>query len=351
MKTKKIFLILTIIFLIISNTSAMKFVSKQNAVITENINDDLYVVGVSVNVDSNIEGDVIIIGGFVNINANISGDLYCLGKEIKIEGVVGDDLLCAGDNLYVKNKVFSDTLLSGRRINFEGNSTNVWLGATNVFVDGVINNNLVVGADKVYINGEIYGNASVESSEMEFGNESMIKGLLNYSQVIKEEIEEPKFIKLFFWGRFIGLIASIINIIFFGLFLINWNPKIITKFKKEFLDKNIFQNFVIGFSCLLLLFFLSIFLFLTIFGFKLSALFLIIDLGLLFLVSTLISFWIGEKTEHLLKIRNKNLIQQLLIGSFIFSLISWIPYVGKLIKIVLISIGASVLLSNLKKKN
>ncbi len=334
----------------ISNTYAMKFISEQNVVISKNINDDVYILGGNVAINSNINGDVVVIGAFINLNANISGDLYCLGENIKLNGSVGDDLLCFGNKIYQNNKVVGDVLVSGNSAILNGNNTNVWVGANNIEIKGIINKNLIAGADKIFINGKIYGNATIESSEIEYGNKSFIGGLMNYSQIVKEK-EEPKFIKFFFWSKFIRLIATIINTAFLGLILIKFKPEIIKKFQKEYL-KNNFLNFFVGLSFLLFFPFLIVFLFLTVFGYKLGILAGAAYGLFIFLSCTLVSFWIGKEFESLLKLKNQNLFQQLLVGAFILSIIPWIPYIGNLIKIVFISIGAGVLINDfLKNKN
>jgi hypothetical protein len=92
-------------------------------VISQPVNENLYVGAGNVTINAPINGDLIIAGGNVTINDTVHKDLLVVGGTVMLNGYMGGDLRCAGGTIHVKKDVNGDILSTGGTLTIDKNVT------------------------------------------------------------------------------------------------------------------------------------------------------------------------------------------------------------------------------------
>ena len=81
----------------------------------ETIDDDLYIVADSIQIEGTINGDLVASGRRITVSGTVNSDLIAAGQIITISGKVGDDVRIAGQNLSVESngEIVDDLVASG----------------------------------------------------------------------------------------------------------------------------------------------------------------------------------------------------------------------------------------------
>ncbi len=119
----------------------------------ETVQGDLYAFGGSVTVDANVPGDVVVAGGTISVNGRVGGDVIVAGGLVNLNGEVAGDVRSAGGQLNVNGPVGEDALLAGGNV---GVSSRARIGEDLILSAGDVN---VAGA----VGGNIIGNAGTYS--------------------------------------------------------------------------------------------------------------------------------------------------------------------------------------------
>jgi cytoskeletal protein CcmA (bactofilin family) len=118
------------------------------------IHEDLYIAGGTVTINAPIYGDVIIAGGTVTINDTITNDLLLVGGNVTIRGYVADDIRCAGGELHILKNVGGDLVISGGTVEI----------AKEVFING----GLITGGGNIVLNGTVNGDVRAAAGNFTF---------------------------------------------------------------------------------------------------------------------------------------------------------------------------------------
>lgn len=120
--------------------------------LSENLQDDSYIAGRIININAMVEGDVIAAGSDISVNDTITQDLIVAGGEVRVKGYVADDIRGAGGTLTIGNNVGDDVVLAG--------------GETYIEHGSVIEGNLISFSGVVHMNGEVMGKVKATGGEL-----------------------------------------------------------------------------------------------------------------------------------------------------------------------------------------
>jgi len=115
---------------------------------TETVNSSLYISGGTVSVDGTVNGDVVAAGGNVTVGGPVTGDVIAAGGTVTITGAVKDSVRVAGGTVVVGGNVAGDVLVAGGRID----------------VTGQIGQDLIIYGGQVTVSGSVAGNVTGNAS-------------------------------------------------------------------------------------------------------------------------------------------------------------------------------------------
>jgi len=150
---KKI-LLLSLTCLLVYNANAYRILWGRTVTITTPVHEDLYVAGGTVSINAPVYGDVIIAGGTISINDTIMNDLLLAGGNVTINSYVVDDVRCAGGELHIQKNIGGDLVVTG--------------GKVEIARSVVINGGLITGDGNIVVNGTINGDVKVAAGSFTF---------------------------------------------------------------------------------------------------------------------------------------------------------------------------------------
>jgi hypothetical protein len=195
---KKIIVLLAMVSSFIP-ANAFRIEYGNNVVISQPVNEDLYVTGGNITINASIHGDLIIAGGTVIINDTITNDILLVGGNITFNGFVGDDIRCAGGNIHISKNVTGDVVLGGGEVMIDKGVTigGLIVGGGNITIDGDVNGevrggfgNLILNGNvskdidcrggKITINGTVTGKSILASGEIIIGKNAVFNDDVRY---------------------------------------------------------------------------------------------------------------------------------------------------------------------------
>ena len=322
---KKIFILLFIILISVFSFSESKnffgkFEIGENIIINDNDEGDLVVAGREIMIDRNLSKRVIVAGEDIIINSN-SEELYLVGKKIEINGLIENDLNIVAKDLYINAPIGGNVRM------VVGNATI----SKNVVIDGDIqvNGSLLV-SEGATIKGNIYYKDKLPVIEGRVMGELIKTINRNYSYKRSFTFFSFKLFSVFY------------------LFILTY---IIFKLKKE-LGKERLRRYsenkgmilFNGFAGLVLIPTAAMLLFITILGFPIGVLLILLYFILIFLAIPVANLIISTKYFD-----NVNFIK-ILLSSFLIIILINLPFLGWIIRLFLVLLGLGSIIDNFKKK-
>ncbi|OQY42745.1 MAG: hypothetical protein B6227_01065 [Fusobacteriia bacterium 4572_74] len=322
---KKICVLLSIILISACSFSESKnifgkFAIGENIVVNDRDEGDLVVAGREVLIDRNFSKRVIIAGEEITIKSR-SKELYLAGKNVIVDGMVEENLNIIAKNLYINAPVGGDVRM--------------------VVQNAVLSEGVVISGDI-----EVDGNLLVSKG-------AAVKGNIYYKdklpviegRVIGKLIKKTD--KNYFYERHFTFLPFKLFSVFY-LFILTY---IIFKLKKELgkerLGRYLNNKSLIlfnGFVALILTPVAVLLLFITILGFPVGILLILLYLILMFLAIPIANLIITAKYF------DKINFLKLLLSSFIITILMSLPYVGWLIKLFLILLGLGSIIDSFKNR-
>ena len=177
----------TIILLILGIPApALAFVPRGGGtvIISDPLQDDLYVGGQTIEIRAPIDGDVVAAGYRITIGAPITGAVLAAGATVGIESGVERSVRAVGGRVAIEGTVGTDAVLAGSTVRvFE----RAQIGRDLVAVGGRIRQEGTVGRQayfnggRVVITGTISGNVEVNAETLIVAETARIGGRLTYS--------------------------------------------------------------------------------------------------------------------------------------------------------------------------
>lgn len=388
-----IMVLFTVLFVSISPLWAFESKSGENVSITTSIGDDAYIFGSNILVSEDIEGDLIVAGGRIEVLGNVSQDLMAAGGTISLAGDIGDDARVSGGVLTISGNISDDLLaaggqitvlektdiggsivLAGGTINFGGTSgEGAILNAVNITISGKIKGDVEIGeVESLKITGsaEITGDLIYKSTRSaDISNDAVIGGEIKETIIeVQKEITQAEIAAtgtsawaVFMATNIAGGIIEFLALFVLGIILLLAMPGFFERFTermKKTLGYSIGSGAIVIFGVPIgsvIIFIISIILFITIIGSALGAVIMasnfvmLIIYGILIFTSTVfLSFTLGKVILSKTSLNMDKYgwkVLAYLIGLVIIIILYSIPFAGWLIRFsgVLFGTGAVVL--------
>ena len=383
--------LLTVVFVSISPLWAFDSKSGDDVSISTSLDDDLYIFGSNVLVSENIDGDLIAAGGRIEVSGDVSQDLMVAGGTVKLDGDVGDDARVSGGILTISGNISDDLLAAGGQITVLERTD---IGGSVVITGGTINfggnsgEGAILNAGSITISGKIKGDVKIgEVESLKITGSAEITGDLIYKSAnradisdnaiiggeVKETIIEVQreiaatdtspwavFVATYIGGRIIAFLALFV----LGIILLLAMPGFFERFTermKKTLGYCVGSGAIVSFGVPIgsvIIFIVSIILFITIIGSGLGAVVMAANFVMLILYGVLIytssvflSFTLGKV---ILSKTSLNMgkygwkVLAYLIGLVIIMMLYSIPFAGWLIRFAGVMFGTGAIALTVK---
>lgn len=195
---KKIWILITVVavslFMCALPLFAFTAKSGENVNITTSINDDLYAFGSNIMVLEDIEGDLIAAGGRIEVTGKVSQDLMVAGGMINLGGDVGDDVRTAGGFITISGNIDDDLIAAGGQITVK-NDANVggelMVSGGTISIGGEVIGDALLSGANITISGKINGSVKIDDvEELTVTDGAEIAGDLEYRSAMKADISD-----------------------------------------------------------------------------------------------------------------------------------------------------------------
>lgn len=310
-------------------SSGNAFGGGENLRIDQDIKGDLVLAGSRLEINGNTGDDFIGAGGELIVNGNVSGNIIAAGGSIRVNGNVGGDVAAAGGQIFLSR----DSVVEG----------DILIGGGEVTLDGTVNGNgdVSTGTLRTGENFELKGNLSLQADNYPSNLENKVGGNLNVTQVNATEEQHQgaaEGFSIFFF--IIGLLASLA----LGLILIYLFPGFVTGIAELVKDSPL-KTGLLGFLALIFLPILSIILLITIFGWALSVLLILLFILALLIATVPVKLLAGEMIYTKILKKDAGKMVYYLVGAVIFAIVYEIPFVGGLIRFIALLIGLGAIVA------
>lgn len=345
----------------------------ENYRLEEDVEDDLVVMGEgNITIDGDINGDLFVFGSMIKINGNVEGSVYVTGGDIELNNIVGKSLYIAGGTVRVDGQIMRDVMVAGGTINLRGEiGEDVNIAGGEVVIESVVGDDVRVaagmvkilntvggdvlaGAQTVTIDGDVAG--SIHSSADTSLNSGVIQGdvviygdegSLNYSNGVEiqgEEIVKRPFgskyvadeyyspfgdlVKAGFWFNAFFAFVHIAGFIMVGYLLFKFAPVRIDATLSRMSDfEELTKSGFVGLLAFPVAGFIAILLAISVFGWPLLKVMILLGLLASSLVTPIAGIWLGRKVLPIFGSKRKYIVA-LTVGVSIIQFMSLIPIVG-----------------------
>lgn len=320
-------------------------------------------VGNTIDIAGNVNGDVIVAGNSITISGDVAGDVIAAGSTIRILGEVGGSIRVVGSaieiNSEVKHNVWAvgstvvinedasvgwDVFSAGANVEIRGPvSRSVWLAGAVLLIDDKIGGDVNAAIDndgqlilnsKADIGGKVVYKAANEDQLIK--NETAVVA----GEIIRKDLHVPneKDLEQFFGTAYVMFkIFTLFSLLLIGLVYVTLVPKATLMIKDEMLNKPL-PSLGLGFAFLILGPVIILALSVTLIG---------IPLALILIPLYIISFLIAKVFAALVigvlildkatkKKYKGSLIWPLVLGLVVFVIITSIPVIGWVAKVLLV---------------
>lgn len=312
------------------------FAAGNNLVIDGKIEGDLICAGQSLNINGEIGGDVICAAQTININGNVNGSVRILANAANINSTIEKNLMvgAATVNTASGSSIGGETLVAGAVADLKGKTSGdlsaagstISLGGevgknVNIRINSKDENNGLLLLDSAKIAGDLN---YTDSAEAKISPSARIGGKTNHNLPSYTEKNKDQYGIGWIWGKIYSMFAAMV----IGLVLV----LIWSKETDELTDK-MFNKIgaSVGWGAVVLIVtpVAAIILMITLIGFPLAILLLLIWAVAIWLSKIFVAILVGKTfLEKFWKDKKSNLLLSLVIGTVISWTIFAIPIIG-----------------------
>lgn len=321
-------LLITTLIAVPSTTLAATFLHGEQALsLSRAIADDLFTSGKTILIDQPVEGDV-----------------FAAGERVTISEPVAEDVFAAGDTIEIKADIAQDVFVAGQTITIDGAADDVFAAGNSIVFgpDTAVASDTYVAGQTIRLRGTFGGDVRVAGQTVVVASGTKITGTLISTggqptiesgasvggQKHHNPPESPR------QDRGGSILIGIITWFVAGLVARYLLPNLVTKLTAKPVQP--VKTFFVGFAWLVFCLPLMIILAITIIGLPVMFFVLLLTSLLILGALALTPIVIGRAVKLRLTKKDTPLSwQDILLGSLLYNLLSYIPLVGWLISFLL----------------
>lgn len=334
---------------------------------TENdevIESNAYLAGGSVTSAATVQGDLAAAGGNVVIQGPVWVDLAAAGGTVTVSADVGDDLRALGGTIIVQGNIKKDLVVAGGQITISGRGVggDAALAGGSIDIEAPVGGSVRITGGTIRINAPIEGDVDIKTDKLTLGPKALIRGDLTYSAPSAATMEEgaqvlgatnfnersPKngaliaagiagFITLWLFAKLLMTIVGAFALYF-----------IFGRYTQALVDgavANPLPSFVIGLLFTIATPVIAVMLLVSIVGLPIGILFIAAYIGAMIIGSFVAPIVLGSYAHHLFSKRGYAVSwKTILLGVLIYFILTLIPFVGWIGKMIVfwIALGSAL---------
>ena len=180
MNIKRIFVFL-VAFLVPSFCLAATLKTNEKLDVSENIK-NIYAFSQEIKVNNDLSGDASIFSQNIKINKNIERNLLAVGADIDISGNIGASTRLVGQNITLSGTVEEDVLVLAEslKINSADIKGDLWVLANSVNINGNVGGDIKIFSSRAVIKGSVGGDIQARVSDLKLEGDTQIGGVFTY---------------------------------------------------------------------------------------------------------------------------------------------------------------------------
>ena len=355
-------LILTLVGIVVLSSPVAAFAprSGNTVVVSQAVQDDLYLAGGTVLTTAAVDGDVVAFGGTVELGGDATGGVLAAGGSVTIGGAIGHSLRAAGGTVTVDAKISGDAVVAGGVVRVQPAARigrDLVVGGGTVTVAGMVARNVAIGAKgDVVIGGSIHGNADIQASRITLLPTARIDGGLRYAadqpmvvqagaQIAGGTTQVPRSPAPRRPGR-VGVVrgvAELIALLVLGLVTFAVAPRGATAVAGD-VRQRFWRSVALGFVLLVTVPVAAVVLTLTVVAIPLSVIAMLLYFATLYPGQVFVAAWLGQVILRRIGTERPPSIQwSLAVGAFVLVLLFAIPFAGWVARLLALCAGFGAL--------
>jgi cytoskeletal protein CcmA (bactofilin family) len=325
---------------------------------TETVDDDLYVGGQTVVIEGTVNGDVYAAASSVTIRGTVNGDVIAAGQDVLISGTVTGSVRVAGQTVRLDNaKIGNSVSAAAQTLTVESNTTiggGMNYAASTANLRGKIGRSLMGAAGNTQLAGEVGKEAQLASDNLTLTGSAVVGGSLVYygdtelhrdpNAQVKGEVKHiardkpQRHNEHSVWGILWGLASLYVA----GAVMLWLAPTLLRGGAQTILSRP-WAALGIGAAVLLLAIPVLIILMITLIGFPLALLLVVMYAVALYLAKFVVALAIGSliarRTDW-----TPNPYADAAIGLILLTILELIPVVGGFVTFVTLVVGSGAMI-------
>ncbi|MBU7032595.1 MAG: hypothetical protein HXS53_08690 [Theionarchaea archaeon] len=326
MKRMILIIMAVFLFLIPASVGAVEMYSGDTILIDTPITDDVIITGSTITINAPITGDVIIAGGIIKINARIDGDLIVAAGQVEVNEEITGKILAGCGSFDLRGNAEKAIIFAGEIMIYPGCVIERYVIAAGGTVTnaGHVKEEFYVGAEEFKNTGTVG-----ELKKMEYEPETGVK--------------MGAIFKLIF--RILSILTKI-GFLILGILFIRLFPKLFFTIEGEVKKSPIIKT-VVGFILLLVTTVIIVLLMITVVGLPLGVILGLFLLMIVMVAGLFVSYSLGDWILQRLNMKPHEYLVFTL-GFLIINILYFIPYVGIVTRVIVVSLGFGALFYALK---
>ena len=297
---------------------------------------DVYLTGDEITIDYIIDGNLFVFADTVNINKGgyVFSNLFTIANDLNINGVVYD-LYASCTNINISGYVYRDIKIASNNFKLSGViGRNAFVTSNNISFETNVN-----GENNSTSQGTIAGDLNYTSKNEISIPEGIVNGTINYTEAKSTSPTIGDY--LLALGRFL------VTVIIIWLLCLWLTPKFLNR-TNVILTKKLPSNIVLGILTPIVIIAISVILMLINITSTISMLGIVLLLLICILGSSVFAISLANLFANKLKVENKiGALGILIITSAVIWLICLIPFVGKILSLIVAILGVGILVNNI----
>jgi cytoskeletal protein CcmA (bactofilin family) len=323
------------------------------------VNTDLIVAAEHARIDGDVNGDLVVSSRDVTVNGHVKGDVLAFGQEVHVNGPVDGNVRAFAQALSLNSTVGKNVMVWAREVDMDEKASvggTMTIGAADTQLDGHVNGDLLAFAATLDMNGSFGGNDTIRAARLKIGPMADLSGQVKYRggrepevasgaklgspiQILSRGRPQPNYASPnYYWRQILSWGAALL----FGIVLFAIAPVFLGEVEKS--SRRFGLSLGLGLLFLVATPVAAIIACFTIIGLGLGITVFFVYLIALYATQVFIGEWIGGKLLSA-GAGMGAVIGRLALGLAILHGLRMIPFLGRLIGLIVIlwGLGALVL--------
>ena len=324
----------------------------------ETVNSSLYASGRTVDIAGTVDGDVFCAGMNVSVSGTVRGDIICVGQTVTVSGNVEGDVRLAGQTVTLGGTVDGNASVATSSFSLEGRASiggDLSAAGSDLVLNGTVGRDAALAGATATLNNEIGRNVNASVETLVLHGQADVGGGLYYTSANEARMDqgaqvagetrrtEPEQAKGTFEAPFVTSVGFVLYLIaalmILSLALVLLFPAPVHAASEIALAsplRVLLTGFIAGLAAPVVIVILMI----TVLGFPLALLLLLIWLVVVFLAGPIFSYYVGR----LLLRAQTNPFLIMALGSLVVLILLFIPILGLFVWLAATWMGTGMLL-------